>query len=60
MKDKWEKMRKSVISFPLAKVIVLPTAQPIERTPNISENEIKHNADDVGTSDTCGTYKCVQ
>ena len=39
-----------------AHVLVLATTQPIERTQNISENEIKQNADDVGTRDTCGTY----
>ena len=36
--------------------LVLATAQPMERTPNIAENEIKQNHDDVGTGDTSGTY----
>ena len=36
--------------------LVLATAQPMERTPNIAENEIKQNHDDEGTGDTSGTY----
>ena len=41
-------------------VLVLAIAQQIERTQNILETEIKLNADDVGTGDTCGTCKTVQ
>ena len=36
-------------------ILVLATAKPIERTLNDIEIKIKRNADDVGTSDTCGT-----
>ena len=36
-------------------VLVLANAQPIDRTSNKLETEIKQNVDDVGTGDTCGT-----
>ena len=36
-------------------VLVLATTQPIERRSNKLETNIKQNADDVGTGDTCGT-----
>ena len=37
-------------------VPVLATTQPVKRRPNILENKIQQNADDIGTGDTSGTY----
>ena len=36
-------------------VLAFARAQPIERTQNKLETEIKQNADEVGTGDLCGT-----